>query len=177
MAKTLPATPWMIGGGEMSKTLPWSLVLALLLACARSGELGTTRGEGMKRTDQEWREILTPEQYHILREAGTERAFTGALTEHFDEGVYRCAGCDQELFPSQAKFRSDCGWPAFSAPQGLEAVTEHEDLSLGARRIEIRCSQCEGHLGHVFKDGPGPTRLRYCINSAALAFQSDQDQP
>jgi peptide-methionine (R)-S-oxide reductase len=122
------------------------------------------------RTEAEWRALLTPEQYRILREKATERAFTGALTENSETGNYHCAGCGALLFLSNAKFDSSCGWPSFTLPAESKAVKEHEDLSLGMRRIEVTCARCGGHLGHVFPDGPRPTGLRYCINSASLIF-------
>ena len=122
-------------------------------------------------TDAEWREKLTDEQYHILRQAGTERAFTGEYDHKFDDGSYLCAGCGAELFDSGEKYNSGCGWPAFTAPADNGAIDNYEDLSLGMRRVEVRCSRCDGHLGHVFPDGPGPNGLRYCINSASLDFK------
>ncbi len=122
-------------------------------------------------TDAEWREKLTDEQYHILRQAGTERAFTGQYDHIFDDGSYLCAGCGAELFDSGEKFDSGCGWPAFSAPVDKDAIDNLEDRSHGMRRVEVRCSRCDGHLGHVFPDGPGPTGLRYCINSASMDFK------
>jgi len=129
----------------------------------------------LKLTDAEWRERLTPEQYHILREAGTERAFTGQYASTKAEGVYFCAGCGEPLFASDSKFESGCGWPSYTAPVEGEALEERRDTSHGMIRTEVRCSKCEGHLGHVFEDGPQPTGLRYCINSAALDFQPKGD--
>jgi peptide-methionine (R)-S-oxide reductase len=127
--------------------------------------------EKVRRSDAEWREALTPEQYHVLRQKGTERAFTGPLTHNHESGNYHCAGCGALLFASDAKFDSGCGWPSFTLPAGSRAVREHEDRSLGMVRTEVTCARCGGHLGHVFPDGPGPTGLRYCINSVSLAFE------
>lgn len=127
------------------------------------------------RTDAEWRAKLTPEQYRILRQAGTEPPGSGALLKVKDKGEFRCAGCGEPLFVSDAKFESGCGWPSFTAPKSGAAVSEHHDSSHGMVRTEVRCARCEGHLGHVFPDGPGPDGLRYCINSGALEFEKTKD--
>ncbi len=129
--------------------------------------------EKITKSDAEWRETLDPVQYHVLREAGTERAFAGKLTDEKREGEFLCAGCGTTLFVSDTKFDSGSGWPSFTAPASSEVVEEHTDVSHGMVRTEVRCAACEGHLGHVFPDGPGPTGLRYCINSAALAFDPE----
>ncbi len=123
------------------------------------------------KTEAEWRDALTPEQYHILREAGTERPFTGRYYENHEDGRYRCVGCGQLLFDSDTKYDSGSGWPSFTQPVAPGAVSEHRDVSHGMARTEVRCARCEGHLGHVFPDGPGPTGLRYCMNSASLDFE------
>lgn len=122
------------------------------------------------KTDAEWREILTPEQYQVTREKGTERAFTGEYVDNHDEGVYLCVACGQPLFASETKFESGTGWPSFYEPLDKRNVDEEEDRSLGMVRIEVMCSRCQSHLGHVFEDGPRPTGLRYCLNSVSLKF-------
>lgn len=129
--------------------------------------------EKMTMTDAEWRERLTPEQYHVLREKGTERAFTGALNANKASGEYHCAACGHLLFDSGTKYDSGSGWPSFTAPAEGDSVDEHRDMSHGMIRTEVVCSNCGSHLGHVFPDGPGETGLRYCINSAALEFEAE----
>jgi peptide-methionine (R)-S-oxide reductase len=134
----------------------------------------STMTNATTKTDADWREKLTPEQYHILREHGTERPGTGPLLHEKRTGAYTCAACGEVLFESGTKFDSGSGWPSFTDPVNREHVTLIDDTSLGMRRTEVRCATCDGHLGHVFPDGPGATGERFCINSAALEFQANQ---
>lgn len=126
-------------------------------------------------SDQEWRDRLTPEQYRVLRQKGTERPFTGRYHDHTETGKYICVGCGAELFESATKFDAGCGWPSFYQPKNNRIVQYVEDQSHGMHRIEVLCRNCGGHLGHVFNDGPQPTGMRFCINSAALDFEAKED--
>lgn len=129
----------------------------------------------MGRSEDEWRTVLSPEQYRVMREAGTEPPFSGRYVDVEDDGVYRCAACGNPLFRSDAKYHSGCGWPSFHTPASDAAIEERPDTSHGMVRTEIRCARCGSHLGHVFEDGPEPTGLRYCMNSVALDLVSNEE--
>ena len=148
----------------------WPVLLLLLAAAAGQAQ------DKVSHTAAEWKKMLTPEQYHVLREKGTERAFTGKYHDNHKAGTYVCAGCGQVLFDSDTKFDSGTGWPSFYAPASKKAIDNLKDDSYGMHRIEVQCSRCGGHLGHVFQDGPKPTGLRYCINSASLDFKPSPEK-
>ena len=160
----------------MRLVLIFAMAFAFSFGCSAQNE-ETTKKEvevKVKKTDEEWKKELTPDQYYILREAGTERPGTGKYNLHFEKGEYRCAACDAVLFGSDDKFESHCGWPSFDNVADNDAIIEREDRSHGMVRTEVLCANCGGHLGHVFEDGPTETGLRYCINSGALEFEEEE---
>ena len=163
----------LISSGEINKLNELQQLIKILDKKLEEHGMETKKQKEINLTDEEWQEKLTPEEYHILREKGTERPFTGKYDKFYEQGVYKCAGCDTELFISDTKYNSGCGWPAFyeSLPGKID---ESSDNSFGMTRVEITCEKCGGHLGHVFNDGPQPTGLRYCLNSASLDFDPEE---
>lgn len=145
------------------------------MATAGSADKSRSKGYPVQKTEAEWKNELSQQQFHVLRQGGTERAFTGEYWDHKGHGAYTCAGCGHPLFHSDAKFKSGTGWPSYTSPIEPGAVESHQDTSFGMVRTEIRCATCGGHLGHVFPDGPPPTGKRYCINSASLKFQAQPE--
>jgi peptide-methionine (R)-S-oxide reductase len=147
-----------------------SVSAAVPIKVYSAGKGGYTMSETVNKSNEEWKKQLTPEQYHILREKGTERAFSGKYANFHEHGIYQCAACGLDLYRSEDKYESGTGWPSFTAPIAPENIITRPDNSLFTRRTEVLCRRCGGHLGHVFDDGPKPTGLRYCMNSAALQF-------
>lgn len=151
------------------------LLVTALSSCAQNkSKHATMRTDYIKKSNIEWKKELSPEQYYVLREKGTERAWSGAYADNHDKGTYYCAGCHLALFDSETKFESGTGWPSFYKPLADDAVTVGTDTSYGMVRDEVECARCGGHLGHVFPDGPKPTGLRYCMNSVSLKFEKNK---
>lgn len=156
--------------------MKYILMSALLLLAPALSVAETAAKNPKEMTDEDWRKKLTPEQYRVLREKGTEAPYTGILHNNKEPGIYRCVGCQQVIFKSDEKFESGTGWPSFTQPVSRDAVIERPDISHGMDRVEVLCARCGGHLGHVFNDGPPPTGLRYCINSCALSFNKKEKE-
>ena len=155
----------------LQRAVLYSIIPIVLCGCTKQKEAPMKQQFPVQKTDAEWKKELTPEQYRVLRQAGTERPFTGVYTDNDKPGVYRCAACGAELFTSESKFHSGCGWPSFDAAAKAGTVVLRTDNSLGMARTEVLCANCGGHLGHLFDDGPTATGMRYCINSESLKFE------